>query len=146
MAPCCRRVGGSDGNTELSHVSIGSPEALQPRRINSSAVGIRPVETSVRVRTSGAVGSSSTARRRYPAFSWYPVLIEGHLRRRLLHIAAENGMEGTVVRRLASPYRPGRSSALIKYTVRRSTDVIIVGWWPRHIVFICPVSASQPVR
>jgi Voltage-dependent anion channel len=37
VAPCCRRVGGSDDNTELSHVSIRRRGPLQPRQNFSQA-------------------------------------------------------------------------------------------------------------
>lgn len=48
----------------------------------------------------------------------------------MLAAAAENGVEGIVAKRLNSPYVSGRSSAWIKSPVRRSCELVIVGWWP----------------
>ncbi|MFW0154257.1 DNA ligase (plasmid) [Mycobacterium sp. smrl_JER01] len=48
----------------------------------------------------------------------------------MLAAAAENGVEGVVAKRLNSPYVSGRSSAWIKSPVRRSCELVIVGWWP----------------
>jgi bifunctional non-homologous end joining protein LigD len=49
----------------------------------------------------------------------------------LLDVAAEHGLEGIVVKRGDSLYRPGeRSRAWIKAPLRPGTEVIIGGWLP----------------
>ena len=47
-----------------------------------------------------------------------------------LDAAASNAMEGIVLKRLDSPYRPGeRSPFWVKVPVRATTELIIVGYW-----------------
>ena len=48
----------------------------------------------------------------------------------LLPIAAEHGLEGVIAKRLASRYRPGRSSEWVKVPLRRTGDVVLGGWVP----------------
>jgi bifunctional non-homologous end joining protein LigD len=44
---------------------------------------------------------------------------------------AQQGLEGVVAKRLASPYQPGRRSrAWIKTPIRHTSEVIIAGWSP----------------
>jgi bifunctional non-homologous end joining protein LigD len=51
--------------------------------------------------------------------------------RALLHATAEQGMEGVVAKRLASPYRPGvRSPDWRKHAHRRHRTVLVGGWRP----------------
>ncbi|MBC7299524.1 MAG: ATP-dependent DNA ligase [Nocardia sp.] len=46
----------------------------------------------------------------------------------MLEVAAQNGVEGVVVKRLDSSYKAGRSALWRKVPLRKSTEVIIVGW------------------
>ncbi|MBF6216163.1 ATP-dependent DNA ligase [Nocardia puris] len=46
----------------------------------------------------------------------------------MLAVAAENGVEGVVAKRLDSAYQAGRSKLWRKLPLRKSAEVIIVGW------------------
>ena len=47
-----------------------------------------------------------------------------------LDVAASNAIEGILVKRMDSPYRPGeRSPFWIKFPVRATTELIIAGYW-----------------
>ncbi|KWX20435.1 hypothetical protein AFM11_30070 [Mycolicibacterium wolinskyi] len=48
----------------------------------------------------------------------------------MLAIAASHRMEGIVVKRLDSRYRPGRSALWVKCPVRATAELVIVGYWP----------------
>ncbi|WP_280470715.1 non-homologous end-joining DNA ligase [Nocardia farcinica] len=48
----------------------------------------------------------------------------------LLAAAAETRAEGIVSKRLDAPYRPGRSRAWIKTALRRTSEVVLIGWLP----------------
>jgi bifunctional non-homologous end joining protein LigD len=49
----------------------------------------------------------------------------------VLAAVAQQGLEGVVAKRLASPYLPGRRSrAWIKTPIRHTAEVIIAGWYP----------------
>ncbi|WP_280454205.1 ATP-dependent DNA ligase [Nocardia brasiliensis] len=49
---------------------------------------------------------------------------------RMLEVASEHGVEGIVAKRMDSPYRAGRSRAWLKVALRRTTEVVVVGWLP----------------
>jgi bifunctional non-homologous end joining protein LigD len=49
----------------------------------------------------------------------------------VLQAAAEQGLEGVVAKRVTSSYQPGRRSrSWVKTAIRRTTEVVIVGWSP----------------
>ncbi|WP_232237371.1 MULTISPECIES: non-homologous end-joining DNA ligase [Actinoalloteichus] len=51
--------------------------------------------------------------------------------RRLLDIARDNGLEGTIGKRVASGYRPGvRSRDWLKFPLINTYEVVICGWQP----------------
>ncbi|MEP7026677.1 MAG: non-homologous end-joining DNA ligase [Actinomycetota bacterium] len=51
----------------------------------------------------------------------------------VLDVSRQHGLEGAVLKRLDSPYLPGRRSAhWLKIKHARTQDVIIGGWLPRH--------------
>ncbi|MEU4345224.1 ATP-dependent DNA ligase [Nocardia sp. NPDC023852] len=49
---------------------------------------------------------------------------------RMLEVAAEHDLEGVVAKRVDGSYRSGRSTAWLKLPLRRTTEVVIVGWLP----------------
>jgi bifunctional non-homologous end joining protein LigD len=63
-----------------------------------------------------------------PSWRVSPVHDDGPV---LLAIAAEQGLEGIVSKRIASPYVPGkRSTSWLKVKVRRRQELVVGGWWP----------------
>ncbi|MBY0286760.1 MAG: DNA ligase [Mycobacteriaceae bacterium] len=48
----------------------------------------------------------------------------------MLEVAAENSVEGIVVKRVDSPYRPGRSNLWLKCPLRATAELIIAGYLP----------------
>lgn len=48
----------------------------------------------------------------------------------MLTISAENGLEGVVVKRLASRYQSGRSNDWRKIPLKRTTEALVGGWLP----------------
>jgi bifunctional non-homologous end joining protein LigD len=47
---------------------------------------------------------------------------------RMLEVAAEHRLEGVVAKRIDASYRSGRSQAWLKLPLRRTTEVVVVGW------------------
>lgn len=66
-----------------------------------------------------------------PAYSYTDLAAEGLTPHDLLDIAAEQGLEGLMVKSRSATYRPGqRSPAWLKHPLVHTTEVIICGWRP----------------